>query len=786
MADVPHTGGMIALIPAIEAAQMLLVPGGDEVDELHLTLGYLGDDVTGWNDDDKATLGAELRELVGGLLPIEARVFGHAVFNPDGFADRKPCAVYLVGEAPMVAGLHREVDALLARIPGVPPGHPNFVPHITAGFGVDVADLTFTGPVLFDRVRLALAGEHIDIPLHSAQSAPIAEIEEKALPKTQKCAYCAVRATKRLLWAEGRAYIPTCETHERKARRQIEVTNSDEVVGIRPIEEKGEAVNTGDIEFKNKVASEAGEKRYGKPIGTELGQARQGSKPAADVQNDARAKEMYEATRGMSPADLEKYTKNLSDDDIKKLHAITYSFKSSDKNVVANRVALGKALRQRGFNPAEHGALNGTGAGAKKTTSTAKKTPAKTDTFALKKKYGSKKKIRLGSISESEWDKLRAAGWKGRAGDSEEALYPPDNWLNIKGADDVDTETADLDDVELKRTTTKPWETRKAQRGGKTIGADKSDEKGGGDEYPVKTIGDIAAGVKRAKAIKDPARKAEVMAHLRKGAKAIGGPAVNMVPKDGADDSGKGKSGGGGNPFAKKKGKSLYEELAQEIELKVMSPDPHAAKLREYWAHGKGRAKWNPGTPGDFKRLRSHLKKYVKNPRVLNGLTANIHKLATGKWPGAGNGPGRHKTGEPDNLEAKATITRDMLDAVPQVDDAEDALDGYAAMDITSEDAYEEALAAEVEWDDSGDGTLEPAEDSADDLDDLDDPADEVGIGDPDEWDDDELDIDALDDVDVDAADDVEPDTDEVTDGIDALMSMFDAADSADSDAGAA
>jgi len=80
---------------------------------------------------------------------------------------------------------------------------------------------------------------------------------------------------------------------------------------------------------------------------------------------------------------------------------------------------------------------------------------------------------------------------------------------------------------------------------------------------------------------------------------------------------------------------SGIKSLKDGIEVKVASPDPRAARLREEWAHNpKLTKKWRPGTPGDFKRLRRHLAKYVHTPKILNGLTANIHKLATGEWPG--------------------------------------------------------------------------------------------------------------------------------------------------------
>lgn len=47
--------------------------------------------------------------------------------------------------------------------------------------------------------------------------------------KPQKCEWCKSPATKSLGWAEGMAYIPTCDEHESKTRDHIENTNSDEV-----------------------------------------------------------------------------------------------------------------------------------------------------------------------------------------------------------------------------------------------------------------------------------------------------------------------------------------------------------------------------------------------------------------------------------------------------------------------------------------------------------------------------------------------------------------------------
>lgn len=56
-------------------------------------------------------------------------------------------------------------------------------------------------------------------------------------------------------------------------------------------------------------------------------------------------------------------------------------------------------------------------------------------------------------------------------------------------------------------------------------------------------------------------------------------------------------------------------------------------RLMNYWAYGKGRAKINWGVPGDFDRCVVELGKYV-GPDIVKGLCANLHKKATGGWPG--------------------------------------------------------------------------------------------------------------------------------------------------------
>ncbi len=63
--------------------------------------------------------------------------------------------------------------------------------------------------------------------------------------------------------------------------------------------------------------------------------------------------------------------------------------------------------------------------------------------------------------------------------------------------------------------------------------------------------------------------------------------------------------------------------------------------LRNYWVHGKGAAKIRWGTDGDFDRCVRHLKDEVTDPQ---GLCAEYHHDATGKWPGKGRKHGENPT----------------------------------------------------------------------------------------------------------------------------------------------
>jgi hypothetical protein len=57
-------------------------------------------------------------------------------------------------------------------------------------------------------------------------------------------------------------------------------------------------------------------------------------------------------------------------------------------------------------------------------------------------------------------------------------------------------------------------------------------------------------------------------------------------------------------------------------------------RLDKYWAEGAGAAKIRWGQPGDFDRCRVEMRKVGVPGHMIDGHCANLHKRATGGWPG--------------------------------------------------------------------------------------------------------------------------------------------------------
>lgn len=157
-----NTGGMVALVPSEDSAELLALTaaGSEPLDELHLTLTYLGDDVATMSDADKQAVVAAAEKVAESTPPVQARAFSHATFNPDGHDGREPCAVYLIGDTKALDDLRAEFDTFADG-----EQHAPYIPHVTAKYGAAAGDLTFTGPVTFDAIRVALGDANIIVPL---------------------------------------------------------------------------------------------------------------------------------------------------------------------------------------------------------------------------------------------------------------------------------------------------------------------------------------------------------------------------------------------------------------------------------------------------------------------------------------------------------------------------------------------------------------------------------------------------------------------------------------------
>lgn len=176
-----HTGAMVALVPSEEDAARLAVDGGEPADQLHVTLAYLGE-AADIPDDARAGIIERLRGTVEDAvapdyaLPLGADGFALSLFNPTN-DERDTCIVLGLSGADLDA-VHDMTLSSLAEVAGltVPDQHAPFSPHLTLIYTEDAGQLAElvdrTGPVTFDRLRVAFGPDVTDIPMEAAMTTP--------------------------------------------------------------------------------------------------------------------------------------------------------------------------------------------------------------------------------------------------------------------------------------------------------------------------------------------------------------------------------------------------------------------------------------------------------------------------------------------------------------------------------------------------------------------------------------------------------------------------------------
>jgi 2'-5' RNA ligase len=166
--DDEHTGAMIALIPTEDDANRLAIEDGEYPEDLHLTLGYLGE-ATDFDDAGMQAVVDAVTAAFNGMQPVPGTLSGLAILS---HGEDGECLVGLVeGEEVMAA--RKAAVGVMNQIEDLPDQHLPFLSHVTLAYTDDPSILEDyldrLGDVTFDRVRVAFGQQVTDIPLGVTQ-----------------------------------------------------------------------------------------------------------------------------------------------------------------------------------------------------------------------------------------------------------------------------------------------------------------------------------------------------------------------------------------------------------------------------------------------------------------------------------------------------------------------------------------------------------------------------------------------------------------------------------------
>lgn len=178
-----HNGAMIALVPTEEDVKRLALEldEAEPADELHMTMYYLGD-ADAWSAKQREALVNALStydwDHEGDTGALSCRAFGLAHWNPHSDT---PCWVLNIG-GDDISDVRAVIDDQLSRLngevplPKMPAQHRPFAAHLCLAYTSDTSPELIEqlkermGDVAFDRVRIAFAGESVDISLRGTMS----------------------------------------------------------------------------------------------------------------------------------------------------------------------------------------------------------------------------------------------------------------------------------------------------------------------------------------------------------------------------------------------------------------------------------------------------------------------------------------------------------------------------------------------------------------------------------------------------------------------------------------
>jgi 2'-5' RNA ligase len=170
----PNTGAMVALYPSTDVAKQIAQADGEDPDDLHLTLAFLGP--ANMVADASAVKNAVGRWATQ-TAPLTGSIVGVGVFTNGPDAP----VIYASPDLPALPTARESLVDRLSSAGAAPLANHGFIPHITLDYpDVDpttddsgnVPDLDNL-PLVFDHVALVLGDQRWDFPLSGRDTSPL-------------------------------------------------------------------------------------------------------------------------------------------------------------------------------------------------------------------------------------------------------------------------------------------------------------------------------------------------------------------------------------------------------------------------------------------------------------------------------------------------------------------------------------------------------------------------------------------------------------------------------------
>ena len=178
LADTNNTGVMVAIRPPQDVCEALELEGGEPVENMHITLCYLGDT----DDVDQDALDSVVAEWARTVGPLTGRLAGFGQFINGG---EEPAVLVALWDIPGLDRFRLSIKDSLAVEKVMRAENHGFTPHLTLAYGDEPFDempevpKEAEGMIPFDTIIVAYGGEWTEYPL-TGPASPIQPIQNAA------------------------------------------------------------------------------------------------------------------------------------------------------------------------------------------------------------------------------------------------------------------------------------------------------------------------------------------------------------------------------------------------------------------------------------------------------------------------------------------------------------------------------------------------------------------------------------------------------------------------------